>query len=94
MTGLLGIGVALILGIGMRLAAAAGALLTVLMWTAVLPPASNPFMGDHLIYAAVLSVSAVSDAFRHQGTTVGSQRSTLRPRRRRMIAPYTKEQVF
>jgi thiosulfate dehydrogenase [quinone] large subunit len=29
----------------MRLAAAGGALLTVLMWTAVLPPASNPFMG-------------------------------------------------
>src|SRR5688572_5744468 len=38
MAALLGIGVALMLGIGMRIAAAAGALLTVLMWTAVLPP--------------------------------------------------------
>ena len=51
MLGLLGIGVALILGIGMRVAAVAGALLLVLMWTAVLPPENNPFMDDHLIYA-------------------------------------------
>src|ERR1044071_6033744 len=38
MTGLAAIGVALLLGIGMRVAAAAGSLLLVLMWTAVLPP--------------------------------------------------------
>ncbi|WP_406077505.1 DoxX family protein [Micromonospora sp. NBC_00858] len=62
MAALLGIGAALILGIGMRIAAAAGALLTVLMWTAVLPPASNPFMDDHLIYAAVLIVLALLGA--------------------------------
>lgn len=54
MIGLLGIGVALILGIGMRIAAVAGALMMVLMWTAVLPPENNPFMDDHLIYALVL----------------------------------------
>ncbi|MEH1098275.1 hypothetical protein [Micromonospora sp. CPCC 205561] len=62
MAALLGIGAALLLGIGMRVAAAAGALLTVLMWTAVLPPASNPFMDDHLIYAAVLIVLALLGA--------------------------------
>ncbi len=67
MTALLGIGVALILGIGMRVAAAAGALLTVLMWTVVLPPATNPFMDEHLIYAAVLVLLAVLGA----GTTWG-----------------------
>jgi thiosulfate dehydrogenase [quinone] large subunit len=67
MAGLLAVGVALILGIGMRLAAAGGALLTVLMWTAVLPPASNPFMDDHLIYAAVLIVLALLGA----GNTLG-----------------------
>ena len=44
MTALFAIGTALILGIGMRVAAAAGALLTVMMWSAVLPPTSNPFM--------------------------------------------------
>lgn len=54
MIGLLAIGTALILGIAMRLAAASGALLTVLMWTVTLPPANNLFMDDHLIYAMVL----------------------------------------
>lgn len=54
MLGLAGIGIALILGIGMRVAAATGALLYVLMWTVVLPPATNPFLDDHLISAAVL----------------------------------------
>jgi thiosulfate dehydrogenase [quinone] large subunit len=67
MAALLGIGAALLLGIGMRIAAGAGALLTVLMWTAVLPPASNPFMDEHLIYAAVLIVLALLGA----GTTLG-----------------------
>jgi thiosulfate dehydrogenase [quinone] large subunit len=67
MAALLAVGVALILGVGMRLAAAGGALLTVLMWTAVLPPASNPFMDDHLIYAAVLIVLALLGA----GNTLG-----------------------
>jgi len=67
MVALLGIGAALILGIGMRIAAGAGALLTVLMWTAVLPPVSNPFMDDHLIYAAILIVLALLGA----GTTLG-----------------------
>ncbi|WP_051704422.1 DoxX family membrane protein [Glycomyces sp. NRRL B-16210] len=54
MIGLAGIGLALILGVGMRIAAAAGALLLVLMWTAVLLPANNPFMDDHLVYAGLL----------------------------------------
>jgi thiosulfate dehydrogenase [quinone] large subunit len=67
MAGLLAIGVALILGVGMRLAAAGGALLVVMMWAAVLPPSSNPFMDDHLIYAAVLIVLALLGA----GNTLG-----------------------
>jgi thiosulfate dehydrogenase [quinone] large subunit len=71
MAALLAIGTALILGIGMRLAAIGGALLTVLMWTAVLPPASNPFMDDHLVYAAVLIVLALLGA----GNTLGLGRA-------------------
>ncbi|WIM97319.1 DoxX family membrane protein [Actinoplanes oblitus] len=67
MAALLGIGIALILGIGMRIAASAGALLTVLMWTVVLPPETNPFMDEHLIHAAVLVLLAVLGA----GTTWG-----------------------
>jgi len=42
MAALAGIGIALVAGIAMRLAAAAGVVLLVSMWTAVLPPANNP----------------------------------------------------
>ncbi|WP_018653217.1 DoxX family membrane protein [Actinomadura flavalba] len=54
MAGLLAIGVALALGIAMWIAAVSGGLMLVLMWTAVLPPANNPFLDDHLIYTLVL----------------------------------------
>ncbi|MGS2618402.1 DoxX family membrane protein [Micromonospora sp. LZ34] len=67
MTGLAAIGTALLLGIGTRIAAAAGALLLVMMWTAVLPPENNPFMDDHLVYAGVLAVLALTAA----GKTLG-----------------------
>ena len=71
MAALLGIGVALIAGVAMRLAAAAGSLLLVLMWAVVLPPANNPFMDDHLIYAFVLVLLAAIGA----GRTFGLGRS-------------------
>ena len=67
MIGLAAIGTALILGIGMRVAAVAGGLLLVMMWTAVLPPENNPFMDDHLINAAVLALLALTAA----GNTLG-----------------------
>ena len=67
MIGLAGIGIALIAGIGMRIAAVSGALMLVLMWTAVLPPENNPFMDDHLIYAGVLVLLALTAA----GETLG-----------------------
>jgi thiosulfate dehydrogenase [quinone] large subunit len=62
MAGLAGIGAALMLGVAMRFAAAAGATLLVLMWTAVLPPDNNLFMDDHIIYALVLVVLALAGA--------------------------------
>ena len=67
MLGLLGIGGALILGAGMRIAAVAGGLLLVLMWAAELPLANNPFMDDHIIYTLVLAGLAVANA----GDTLG-----------------------
>jgi thiosulfate dehydrogenase [quinone] large subunit len=67
MVALLAVGTALILGVGMRIAAIAGGLLLVMMWTAVLPPENNPFMDDHLIYAGVLAVLALTAA----GDTLG-----------------------
>ena len=54
MVGLLGIGVALLLGVAMWPACIAGATMLVLMWSASLPPANNLFMDDHIIYALVL----------------------------------------
>jgi thiosulfate dehydrogenase [quinone] large subunit len=67
MAGLLAIGTALLLGIGMRVAAISGAVLLVLMWCASLPPANNPFMDDHIIYAIVLLGLAAVGA----GNTLG-----------------------
>ncbi len=54
MAGLLGIGIALTLGAGMRIAVASGALLYVLMWTVALPPENHPVLDDHLLGALTL----------------------------------------
>jgi thiosulfate dehydrogenase [quinone] large subunit len=59
MLGLLGIGIALTLGAGMRIAAGAGALMYVLMWTVVLPPENNPVLDDHILGALTLVVLAM-----------------------------------
>lgn len=67
MVGLLGVGVALVLGIGMRIAAAAGATMLVLMWAATLPPETNPLLDERLIYTLVLVGLALSDAGRRWG---------------------------
>jgi thiosulfate dehydrogenase (quinone) large subunit len=62
MVGLLVIGIGLVLGIFMRFACAAGALMLLLMWSASLPPANNLFMDDHIIYALVLGGLALVGA--------------------------------
>jgi thiosulfate dehydrogenase [quinone] large subunit len=67
MLGLLGLGVALILGVFMNIATVAGAVLLVMMWSVVLPPANNVFMDDHLIYASVLVLLALLGAGRYLG---------------------------
>ena len=62
MIGLLGIGIALTFGVGMRIAAVTGGLLYVLMWTVVLPPENNPVIDDHLLGAISLVVLALTNA--------------------------------
>lgn len=62
MAGLVGIGIALTFGVGMRLAATAGALLYVMMWSVVLPPENHPFLDDHLLGAITLVVLALTYA--------------------------------
>ena len=54
MMGLLLMGLSLLLGIGVRIASYAGALLLFLMWAAVLPPAHNPLIDEHIIYLLIL----------------------------------------
>lgn len=54
MVGLLGIGVALLLGIGMRIATVSGVVMLMMMWSAVLPLENNPVIDDHVIYSVAL----------------------------------------
>jgi thiosulfate dehydrogenase [quinone] large subunit len=60
MIGLLGIGLALFTGIGMRIAAGAGVVLYMLMYAASVPLENNPIIDDHLAGAIVLVVLALT----------------------------------
>ena len=60
MAGLLGIGLALTFGVGIRLAAISGAFLYLLMWAASLPLENNPVIDDHLLGAITLIVFALT----------------------------------
>ena len=73
MLGLLGIGVALIAGVALRLTALAGVLMMAMMWLAEFPPAQHTHTGDpsgsvnplvdyHLIYAIAMIVLAATYA--------------------------------
>jgi thiosulfate dehydrogenase [quinone] large subunit len=62
MLGLLGVGVALTAGAGMRIAAAAGALMYLMMWTVVLPPENNPVIDEHVLGAITVVALALLDA--------------------------------
>ena len=62
MLGLLGIGLTLTLGIGMRVGTAVGALMYMLMWSAYLPPANNPVLDDHVLGAISMVVLGLTAA--------------------------------
>ncbi|WP_329304390.1 hypothetical protein OG410_36735 [Streptomyces sp. NBC_00659] len=81
MLGLLGIGLALVGGVALRIAALAGTAMMALMWIAEWPPAkhlsdgspsmsTNPFVDYHVIYAVALIVLAAVAA----GDTLGAGR--------------------
>lgn len=67
MIGLLAIGLALMLGVAMRIATVSGVAMLLLMWSAVFPTSSNPFMDDHIIYALTLVALMLAGA----GTMLG-----------------------
>ncbi len=67
MIGLLGIGLALILGIGMRIAAVTGTVLLLLMYMASFPLVTNPVTDSHITEALVI----IALALVHAGDLVG-----------------------
>ena len=74
MAGLLGIGLTMLLGVGIRLGAISGAVLYLLMWIAVWPLENNPVIDDHLLGAITLVVLALTLA----GDTWGAGRAWAR----------------
>lgn len=67
MAGLGLIGLALLLGVQLKIAGTSGALMMLLMWSSMLPPENNPLIDDHIVYAIVLIGLAHSDAGQHFG---------------------------
>ena len=67
MLGLLGIGLALTFGFGMRIATVAGVTMYVLMWTVVMPPENHPFLDEHVLGALTIAVLGLY----HAGDTWG-----------------------
>ena len=74
MAGLIGIAVALLLGVAMWPACVAGATMVVLMWSASLPPQDDVFLDNHIIYAILLIGLAAVGA----GNTLGLGRRWAR----------------
>ena len=55
MLGLLGIGLPLLLGIGVRIAGSIGIVMYALMYTALITPENNPFMDDHIVGIIIMA---------------------------------------
>ena len=62
MGGLLAVGVALLAGVAMRLAAVGGVTMLIMMWMASMPMVTNPAIDDHVVYALVLVGLAAAGA--------------------------------
>ncbi|EKD86963.1 MAG: hypothetical protein ACD_37C00089G0001 [uncultured bacterium] len=54
MGGLLLVGAALLLGIGMKIATYSGALMMFLIYLSLFPPENNPLIDEHIVYITIL----------------------------------------
>ena len=61
MLGLLAIGLPLVLGIGVRIAASIGVVMLLLMYSALILPENNPVLDDHIIYAVIMLGLAIAN---------------------------------
>ena len=77
MVGLFGIGIALVLGIGMRIATITGSLLLFLMYLASYPIKTNPILDDHIIYIIVLLLLYSANAGKYLGFGKSWEKSDL-----------------
>lgn len=67
MLAILALGIALILGIGSRLAFYGGSILLLLLWSTNIPPANNPIIDEHIVFIAALFVLERVNAGRYLG---------------------------
>jgi thiosulfate dehydrogenase (quinone) large subunit len=67
MAAMAGVGIALILGIGLRIAAVSSVALFGMLWATQLPIKTNPFVDEHFVFILVIIALALSNA----GDTLG-----------------------
>ncbi|MEV1010676.1 hypothetical protein [Streptomyces sp. NPDC049881] len=88
MAGMLGVGIALVAGIGLRVTAVAGPLMMLFLWLGEFPPArhlsdgspsmsTNPLVDQHVVYAAVMVIAAACSAGRVWGLGAAWERLAL-----------------
>lgn len=61
MLGLMGVGLSLVLGIGVKIAGYGGAIMMFLIYLSVFPPENNPVIDEHIIYLFLLIFFAKGD---------------------------------
>ena len=76
MLGLLGIGVPLLLGIGVRIAGSIGIMMYSLMYTALITPENNPFLDDHIVGIIIMAGLVIAAA----GSPIGLGKLWVRTR--------------
>ena len=74
MLGLLGIGLPLLLGVGVRIAASIGIVMYTMMYAAAITPANNPFMDAHIIGIIIMAGLVLTAA----GSPIGLGRLWVR----------------
>lgn len=85
MTGLLGIGLAFLLGIGTRIAAVSCAMMMGFMWLVTMLPETNPVTDNHWILAVAGAAVAATAAGDHFGLGRAWRRTALVRRYRFLI---------